>query len=227
MKNPQFMDFFVAGLTGSGKTITADYIQSYYNCRHFRLAGTIKQIICEQNNITPEELEVLKRENPEWRQKHHDVSAVIGCPLTSMNRARLLATRRAFDFTIVNDPEKPIIIGDVRSEEEADILLFENFIGIFLARTTNEYQAGHWTDNSMFGDGSIERLSHSNNEYADNMIVVFNGKQNLHERTEFVKKLHPNTTVISFETPPNADQLIEAIDKALLKWIPLEDRQDD
>jgi len=215
MKNFDKPDVFVYGMTGSGKDTISDYIKAYYEYRKMRIAGTIKQAICEKHDLTHEELEELKRQNPDFRMEHHTFSDLLGCPAASLNRTHQIASRRAYDFNIVLDPEKPVVISDVRSFDEATILLNNDFVGIFLARTTDEFKhAAHYTENNMFMNGQLGELS--NNHNAEQMIVIFNGGSFDESAIDTIKEtLHPDTKVYVMDENPTGEDLIEFFDNIL------------
>lgn len=207
IENP---DLFIAGLTSSGKSTLSEYISDYYDYRQLRNAGTIKQIICERHGWSPEELEIQKRANTEIRDEHHKESDYLGKKST-LNRCQMIAERSAFEFEFCPDPEKQLVIIDVRDHEEADIYLANDFFGIFLSRTTAEYNAGHWTDNNMFMNGKIVELSNTD-DYGSKMIVVINGGT---IPENFYNELNQNVIVLQLGENPNAEQLIEAVDDVL------------
>lgn len=64
MDNNFQKNIIIVGLTGSGKDTIADDL--VYNSDYFklRIAGTIKQIICEKHELSETELEEVKRTNP-------------------------------------------------------------------------------------------------------------------------------------------------------------------
>lgn len=218
VKNPDYNDFFVAGLTGSGKDTVSDYLKGYYGMRKMRIAGTIKQIICEDLNMTFDELEESKRTNPDIRMKHHEVSAMLGNQKGSLVRTEQIAKHQSFDLNIVDDPERPIVVCDVRTMEEAEILLQNGWIGIFLERTTSEFRhESHFTENNMFQNGNIVELAEV---YGDNMLVVFNASDIKPEKRFSMKKqLGPVVNIVELDENPNADALLEGIESQLHNWL--------
>jgi hypothetical protein len=52
---------------------------------YIKIADTIKRIICEKNNLTFDELEILKRSNPEFRKMHNVIGEYLGITST-LNR---------------------------------------------------------------------------------------------------------------------------------------------
>lgn len=215
IENP---DIFVAGLTSSGKTTVCGHIADYYDYRQLRNAGTIKQIICEKYGWSPEELEEQKRADPKIRDEHHEQSAYLG-KASTLNRCMLLATRKAFEFENCPDPEKQLLITDVRDHEESAIYLDAGFVGIYLSRTTGDYNAKHWTDNNMFMNGKIVELSNTE-DYAERMIIVMNGGT---VSEDFWVNINPNVTVVKLPENPTAGQLIEALDPFLAEIIDVEE----
>ena len=208
-------DIFVAGLTASGKDTIANYLKSFYDYRKIRLAGTIKQVICEKRNISPEELEELKREFPEVREHHHLVSDYM-TEEAALNRAGLIRDRKAFDFEIVDDKERQVVVCDVRTLKEAEVL-FDNessFYGIFLSRTTNEYKnSAHYTENNIFTNGQLEQII---SKYGTKCIIVLNGgKYNLTKLRESITEENGEPIFVEFELLPTAEDLISSIDSVI------------
>jgi hypothetical protein len=217
--NSDYVDVFVYGMTSSGKDTVSDYLKSYFGMRKMRIAGTIKQIICEDLGCTFEQLEEMKRANPEIRMKHHEVSEMLKNQHGSLNRTLQIALHESFDLNIVDDPEKAIVVCDVRTIEEATILLDNDWVGIFLERMTDEFRhAGHFTENNMFENGKIIELSNSL-DYADRMLLVFNDANNtMAARQELIAKLGPGVVVCTPAKGCTAPQLLETIDNHIGKW---------
>lgn len=209
LENP---DIFIAGLTSSGKTTVANYIIDYFDYRPLRNAGTIKQILCERYNCSFKQLEEMKRTDPKVRDAHHEVSAYLTKEGT-INRCGLIANRESFEFEFCKDPEKEILVHDVRDIEEASVYLKNDFIGIFLSRTTSDYViGGHWTDNNMFMNGDIIKLSNTD-DFAERMILVLNGGQ---VPADFMDNVNSNVTVITFDDAQvTKEQLLEKLDAIL------------
>lgn len=205
----EYPDLFIYGLTGSGKTTVAEYLREYFGYRTFRNAGTIKQIICEKHGWSPEELEENKRENPEIRIEHHTESEYLG-KQTTLNRCQLLASRRAFEFENIDDPEKQIVIQDVRDSEEAEIYLKNDFVGIFLTRVTNEFNANHWTDVNIFQTDAFNRLS---KEFPEQLIIIDNPIADIKMLSDdFFQGLPDYVKVIRLGNNTPKDELLEVID---------------
>lgn len=220
IENP---DLFIAGLTSSGKTTVSLHISDYYNYRQLRNAGTIKQIICEKYGWSPEELEEQKRADSKIRDEHHTQSTYLGKNST-LNRCKLLATRKAFEFENCPDPEKQLLITDVRDHEESAIYLEHGFYGIFLSRTTGDYNAKHWTDANMFMNGKIIELSNTS-DFAERMVIVMNGGT---VSQDFWVNINPKVKRISLPKNPDAGMLIEALDEYLSELIePIEPIEPD
>ena len=219
-KNSEYMDFFILGASGSGKDTVADFLKSYYNMRKMRLAGTIKQVICETYDLTFEELEEQKRADPNIRLKHHEVSTLLGGQKSSLNRTFQIARHESFDLNIVDDPERPIVVCDCRTFEEANVMLSENFVGIFLSRQSGEFKdPNHFTETNLFENGKLIELSETL-DFAENMIVVFNDKSDTKESiAEFTQKLNSNVTICTPLKNCNGIELVEAIDAHLNKWL--------
>lgn len=210
-----YPDFFVAGLTGSGKDTIVNYLKEYFGYRKMRIAKTIKTIIMEKNDVTFDELEELKRDNPEWREKHHEESAYL-TKESSLIRTKQIAKRTAMDFESVTNIDKQIAVCDVRCADEAGILLDNDFIGIFLSRTTAEYKnTEHFTEQNMFVNGQLISLIR---EFPTNTFVIVLNATNEHD-IRFIVELEKllndgfnNFKLVTFDSAPTGDMLLEKID---------------
>lgn len=149
---------FIYGLSGAGKDTIADYLSKTYGFYKLRIAGTIKHIIYESYGLTSrEEFENIKRNYAFMRKEHNNIGNLydkrgldISGREASINRCIQLANGTALDYDIFPNKEKSnIVICDVRTREEIDILLRAGFIGIFLTRNTRlEYSdKNHKTEN--------------------------------------------------------------------------------
>lgn len=150
-------NFFVCGLSGSGKDTVSNHLVENHNFIKIRLAKTIKQIICEKYNVTFDELEELKRIDKRFRELHHEVSEWLDVQST-YNRINQIIARTAMDFEILppNIRNRQMIICDVRSYNESKMLLDAGFVGIFLSKQSNEYSsANHYTEQNMFKNGEL------------------------------------------------------------------------
>jgi hypothetical protein len=209
-------DFFVSGLSGSGKDTVSDYLKSYFGYYKFRLADTIKRIICERENISFEELEKLKRSNPEIRKQHTDLGDYLG-KYWHLNRAKLLFNRKALDWVNLNK-DNNFVICDIRSKLEAETLLNEDVYGIFLSRTTSEYKVeNHWTENNLFTNGEIYDIIAN---YGERCIIILNGGEfDLEKIKESINEVTGEPIIKIFDNNPNGDQLVEIIDSILSELI--------
>lgn len=207
MQDEQRGDIFIYGLTGSGKTTISKYLSEYYKYRNFRNAGTIKQIIAERHNWSPDELEEQKRNDPKIRMEHHEISDFLTKEGT-LNRCKMLATRRAFEFENIEDPERQICIGDTRDYEEATIYLEHEFHGIFLTRITGEFNAKHWTDVNIFQSDNFQKIC---NQFGGQITIIDNAIKS-YLSDEFFQSLPDNVNVIRLGENCNAEELIESID---------------
>ena len=209
-------DFFVSGKIGSGKDTIADFLKSYFGYYKFRIADTIKRIITERRNVSFEELEELKRSNPEIRDEHTDIGDWLGAS-SNLNRVNLLVNKTALDWTNL-DTDKNFVVCDVRSLDEAEILLDNDVYGIFLSRTTQEYsKTEHWTEQNIFINGVIYELI---KKYGDRCILVLNGgdydMEKIKESIDFnIGEPH----IITFDTEPNSTELLEKIDLIVTELI--------
>ena len=213
-------DFFVSGMSSSGKDTISNYLVQYYGFTKVRIAGTIKQIICEKFDFTHDELEEAKRNDPAFRVAHHETSEMLGNKTSSMIRLKQLIERRAYDFNLIKNPENPLIICDVRDMEEAAKCLSDGAVGIFLQRTTNEFRdASHYTEQHMFVNGQLIELSNVPG-FADNMIIVFNGSEPENTNSSLINKLHPDVKIVTIPyVNCTGEQLIEAVDEAIQEFI--------
>jgi hypothetical protein len=219
-RNPEYVDVFVYGKIGSGKDTVADFLKSYYGTRKMRLAGTIKQVICEELGMTFEQLEEAKRANPEIRKKHHEWSLKLAQDDGSLIRTAQIARHESFDLNIVDDPERPIVVCDVTMLEQAVILLDNNWVGIFLDRTTDEFRdAAHVTEKNLFKNGQLIELSKTL-DYGERMLVVFNDEKSTRdERVALQQSLDKNVEICLPVKGCTAPQLLEAIDMKVSKWL--------
>lgn len=203
-------DFFVAGLTGSGKDTVTNYIKQYFHYNKMRIARTIKTIICEKNDVTFDELEILKREKPEFREKHHEESDYLKIEAT-LTRTKQIANRTSMDYESMKDKEEPIVVCDVRIMEEAEILFQHNSYGIFLSRTTGEYKnAAHFTEKNMFLNGDLKSLI---SRFGEQCIIVLNGGvYDLEDLKTAVSEESGDPIFIEFEGDPTGEDLIDNLD---------------
>lgn len=168
-------NFFVYGLSGSGKDTVSNYLRDNYDYVKLRIAQTIKQIICEKHNLSFIELEQLKRENPKLRQEHHDVSEMLGNKESSMIRLQQLIDGRSMDFELAN-PLKSRVICDCRDFEESSLMLSNGYHGIFLTRSSSEYKnTKHYTEQFMFENSDINRLIE---EFGSDTMTLINNSNN-------------------------------------------------
>lgn len=154
-------NFFVYGLSGSGKDTLSNFLWETYGYRKLRIAKTIKHVVSETNNLHHELLETAKRENLKLRKQHKDVSDYmdVNCVFGkhNLNRLRMMIDESAYDYEMLTKEElknkAPKIFIDVRGVEEAEILLESGAIGIFLKRgSDNDANKNHWTEKSMFAE---------------------------------------------------------------------------
>lgn len=171
---------FIAGLSGAGKDTFSNHLRDEHNFLKLRIANTIKHIICERENILFKNLDDEKRKNPELRIMHNVVGVSLNkdkdssIPTGTMNRLIQLIMGTAVDFDMLKDADKMNkVICDVRLKIEAELLLANNYKGIFLSRTSDEYKdSSHFTEQNMFLNGDLKDLIL---KYPDNIYLINNG----------------------------------------------------
>lgn len=209
------INFVIYGKIGSGKDTIADFLKTYFGYYKFRIADTIKRIITEKRNIGFEELEELKRNNPEIRDEHIQTGEFMGIN-ANINRCELLMNKKALDWSNL-DKDNDYVICDGRSKEEIEIFLKDGAYGIFLSRETNEYNnPQHWTNQNLITNGILYELI---DEFPNQIIVVLNGgSYNL----EKFKSYGESILLIEFECSPEkitGEMLLEKIDETITKLI--------
>lgn len=206
------LKLFVYGLSGAGKDTVSNYLVNNYGFFKFRIADTIKRIICEAYNISFEELEVQKRLNSELRQIHHTVSHMLDdiakMEQSSINRLKMLIGGKAFECQNIG-ADTDIIICDVRSEQEINYLLDNNYIGIFLNRRAEEYKDNsHYTEQNFFLNGFIEKIC---TEYNKQIFIILN--ETCEEKVNLTNQCFENNRI--FKTNGISEDLHLIIDYLL------------
>jgi hypothetical protein len=205
MKTNQMPNFFIYGLSGSGKDSIANYLADSYAYVNLKLSRTVKQIICERLNITFNELEILKRENSEIRAMHNEVGNFLDKYNGSINRLKQLIDGRAFDFDYISK-DTSRVISDIRAKEWINILLEAGWKGLFLSRKPNEFQnKQHKTEFYIFDDN--EYLNSILEKYNKQIIIIDNNIDNI-LTTELITKYFDNI----YETTGTLQELEETID---------------
>lgn len=195
---PIYPNVFLYGLSGAGKDTIANYLRDNYGYIKLRVAGTIKQIIMETNNLVDlDDLEYQKRLKPEIRKAHNLLGTILDSvgelksnPPSSKNRLRLLVRERSLESEMIKDYHTyPKVICDVRTEDEMNYILSHtgNYIGILLKRQNR----GEYADKK-----------HKTEQYLD------------FERYSKLSRVH----VLSNENW-NTPQLLEAVDQILIKHV--------
>lgn len=186
---------FVYGLSGSGKDTIANHLRDNHNFTKFRLASTIKNIICETRGYEGyDELEFYKRKYPEVRKLHNKIGDILTTEAIenginyyktySLNICYQLITRQHGIFETCNNIPQDYVICDIRMPEEIMFLLETNHYGIFLTRETQEFSLkGHITETNIFENGLFDDLKKS---YNDKIFVINN------PTTEVQKDYHKN-----------------------------------
>ena len=165
------VNIFLYGLSGAGKDTIANYLRDNYEYLKLRIAGTIKQYVFETYGFkTQEEFEAAKRANPDVRLAHnifgnaYDKEGIDRSNKeASVNRLNDLINRTALEFEIMDGMQyHNICIVDVRTFDEAKILLNAGYTGIFLTRQNKKEFAkkDHKTEQNIFSQ--IEQLPNNN-----------------------------------------------------------------
>lgn len=199
-------NYFVYGMSNSGKDTVSNYLRDRYGYVKLRIARTIKQIICEEYDLTYEELEKLKRTNPKFRLEHHRVSEMLGNKKSSMHRLVQLIDGRSMDFEYV-DARKPRVICDCRDFEESDMMLNSDWVGIFLTRTTGEFRdSTHYTEQFMFSNDDLKKLS---NIYGLGRLIVIDNRIDKSDESIFVDNM------LKYDTDGSPEELYSVIDQII------------
>lgn len=169
----EIKNIFIEGCSGSGKDTLANYFRDIHGYFKIRIADTIKRIICETENLTFDELEVLKRNNQNLRLLHNNIGKYLDSKNGTVNRINQIIDRTALDFQHTKNIEKiKICVCDVRGYENAEQLLKAGFLGFFLIRDPREFgNPEHWTEKTLSRDRKIIELA---KQYYKQMIIVFN-----------------------------------------------------
>lgn len=184
-------NIFLYGMSGAGKDTIANYLMGTSGFIKLRIADTIKRIICEKYDLTFDELELLKRENPKFRKLHNIIGSLMDNideeyfdetsikKTASIIRCEQICKGTALDFQHYNKRYltlKPLVVCDCRTIEEINIFLKAGWTGVFLSRTTNEYKdINHKTENNLFVSGQINVLRE---KYENQIIEIHNQDYN-------------------------------------------------
>lgn len=199
-------NYFVYGMSNSGKDTVSNYLRDKYGYAKLRIARTIKQIICEKHDITYDELEELKRTNPKFRLEHHEVSEMLGNKKSSMRRLIQLIDGRSMDFEYV-DARKPRVICDCRDFEESDMMLNSDWVGIFLTRTTGEFRdSTHYTEQFMFSNDDLKRLVKI---YGFGKLIIIDNRIDKTDKSILVDD------ILKFDTNGSPEELYSVIDQII------------
>ena len=154
-------NFFIWGLSGSGKDTIANHLHESYNYLKIRIADTVKRIICEKENLTFDELEIKKRNNPDLRKMHNFIGRFLDDTNGTTYRINQLIDGTALDYQFF---EKEYIQNvskvafDCRSIEWCEQFIKAGWTGLFLTRTTQEFKdSGHFTENNIF-EGTFQLM---------------------------------------------------------------------
>lgn len=169
----EIKNIFIEGCSGSGKDTLANYFKNIHGYFKIRIADTIKRIICETENLTLDELEVQKRNNPELRLLHNEVGKYLDSKNGTVNRINQIINRVALDFQHIQNPESlKVCVCDARGYDNSEQLLKAGFLGFFLMRDPREFgNPENWTEKTLVRDKKIIELAE---KYHKQMVVIFN-----------------------------------------------------
>lgn len=194
----EIKNIFIEGCSGSGKDTLANYFRDIHGYFKIRIADTIKRIICETENLTFDELEAQKRNNPELRLLHNEVGKYLDSKNGTVNRINQIINRVALDFQHIKNIEKiKICVCDARGYENAEQLLKAGFLGFFLIRDPREFgNPEHWTEKTLSRDRKIIELA---KQYYKQMIIVFNFNRriSLDEIDSYINEFHDNENIFN------------------------------
>jgi hypothetical protein len=221
MSNNKQPTFFMYGLSASGKDTLANHLYENYGYSKIRIAKTIKQVVCETNNMTPEILEIQKRLNQNLRYQHKEVSDYMES-LTSnkkhnLNRLKMLIDGTSYDYELLTkkqiDNPAPKVFIDIRGFDEAHMLLKSGAIGIFLKRGgDNNTNKGHWTENGMFATNrkGVSDMTKLFKEFGNQCYIVDNSESN--------EVLIPTSNFLQFDKiKVTGEMLIEEVDEKIFR----------
>ena len=215
---------FVCGLSGSGKDSVSNHLRDNYDFIKLRIAGTIKHIICEKENIPFHELDDEKRKRPELREMHHTMGDFLGDETNSLsgtiNRIHQLIDGTAVDFDMIKDSQSKMkIICDVRSKVESEIFLEAGYTGIYLRRRPKEHRhLGHFTESNLFENGQLLEMikKYPNNKF----ILIFNDNDInvVQEVQDWMNITHENSNVYCLGTNGTLENIYEFIDYNIFEY---------
>jgi hypothetical protein len=206
---------FVYGQSGAGKDTFSNYLRDEYKFLKLRIAGTIKQLIAELQDVPFSKLEHIKRLDPNIRIMHQSFGDQYFSALR--NRVKLLTNGETRDFEIIpKDSYNGVVVCDVREFAEVEILLEAGFTGVFLNRLPKtEYTNKHRSDVDFFDSPEFIPTM---NKYPDLLkIIVLNDDDP--KRNRNINELIDNDftglqlSVVEIKEPSQYDTLIkETID---------------
>lgn len=216
------MKLFIYGMSGAGKDTVSNYLRDSMNFLKFRIAGTIKSFVFEVNGFSTQgKFEYEKRHNPEIRELHHKFGGYYlrnsknDVP-THLNRLRQLINRESMEFDIIPRELRNsvnICISDVRMKDEIEVLLENNFCGIFLTkRNTDEFtNKKHKTEKDIFKTNFFDNLDP---ETKSRLVIIDNGFvfPRMHSAFKGIPIFRPDCV----NQTPTADELIKTVLKALI-----------
>ena len=178
----------IFGLTGSGKDTIANFLVREYNFFKVRIAGTIKQIIQENHNLSIDELEEQKRIDPKIREEHHLVGNYLDSFNATINRVKMIINGKVTDFKYKQDYQAVVVCDGRGLEREVKLFLEQpDWVCIFLSR--NNYDTEYKNDNHWTEAGSIENSLKfiEENKFHEKSIIIINNKKEYKLSDEYNK----------------------------------------
>ncbi len=220
------VNIFLYGLSGAGKDTIANYLRDEYYYLKLRIAGTIKQYVFETYGFkTQDEFEQAKRSNKDVRLAHNNFGRQYdkeGIERSNreatFNRIQSLIDRTALEFEIMEgmDLYENCIV-DVRTFDEARMLLEAGYMGIFLTRRNvgEVADATHKTEQGLFGNNQILELPNSENIF----IIRNHDNAASNDFGWYGKDDNGNPVFQTFDTDGTNEDLLETVDICMGEFI--------
>lgn len=227
-------NIFIWGFSGSGKDTIANYIRDNYGYMKCRLAKTIKQVICETNDITFNKLDVEKRVKPELRSAHWEIGKLLDTIAQkqtgndhSLNRLNQLLSKTSIEFEVVSGlTNYPLIICDGRIDNECRAF-FEYHkqhqhedgimwpLVIFLAKIPEEFigDGKHKTEQNLFQNGNLEQYIAEYSDCASIHLIMNNNYSPKDE--QYLKEYWGRLTDKIYFPGTDMKQILQIIDSIL------------